>query len=273
MVLSRSTFGFAGPAQKLADQDSAGSLRIRGCDLYQYAITTSASTQGGFNASTIGPYWAALSPATISTRVQAVEEMFQWYCIRHLKVTYVPLVGTNTSGQLALGFSTDWDLQTAIATPTLQQVMELNPAVFTPVWQTAQVEMKNTGTKLYECYLSSESGENRIQGLLAARLSGSTFGTTYGQLWLDYVIDFYQPTPLLSSADREKRRLRASLTVSTEKENVAEERKAGAAAPAAPPRLVVESDPEDPSPPRYIAPPSSTPGTPGYTMVKIPSRK
>jgi hypothetical protein len=202
--------------------------------------------------------------------------MFQWYVIRHLKVTYIPSVGSSTAGALALGYATDWDLQTALATPTSTQVLELNPAFLTPVWQQAALEMKNTGTKLYECYLSSESGENRFQGLLAARGVGSTTSTSYGQLFLEYVIDFYQPTPLLSSVDRDARRARHAAALNTTHDSLFAVGPArlvrSSRAESKEEKPMIETDDLDPSPPhaRHGDQYSIVPGTAGYLVIPPP---
>lgn len=195
----------------MADQDSKGSLRIRGCDLYSIPLTFLSGTtnpSAPFGASLIGPFWAPISPATISARVAAIEEMFQWYNIRRLRVVYSPTVGTSQAGTVAVGISTDWDLQTAITSPTQQQVLELQPSMIHPLWQTNEMTLVNRGTKLYECYLSTESGENRFQAIIGASATGIP-GTTpfgFGQLFIEYEIDFYQQSPLLSSVDIDRRR-------------------------------------------------------------------
>lgn len=208
-ILPRSSFGFAGPAQRLADYDSGSSLRVTGCDLFSQNIVAGSSTAAaGFGGT--GSYYKSLSPSNISTRLQAVEEMFQWWAIRRLRVHYVPVVGSSTSVAVALGYSSDVELD-GIANPTQQQIMELYPAVLTPCWQTASMEIKHDGTKLFESYLSTESLDLRVQGVLACTLTNSVASTAYGALWMEYVIDFYQQSPLLSSVDRERRRARGRI--------------------------------------------------------------
>jgi hypothetical protein len=248
-VQPRSTFGFAGPAQKLADVDYHGSLRITGTDLYSIPVATGAVGLGAFTASTIGPSWAAISPATISSRVQAIEEMFQWYVIRKLRIVYTPTCPTSTAGGLSLGYSTDWQMQNAFVGPNAQQVMELNPALFTPVWQSSSIEMKDEGTKLFECYLSSESGDNRFQGILGSQITGGAQNTTYGRLFLEYVIDFYQPSPLLSTVDIAKRRRAHAPFFTSHIDEGKEEKKSEP-----------EWDLSDPPPPQFQPTPSSVPG-------------
>jgi len=246
-------------AQQLADQDPTGALRITGCDLFGVPVTASLSGSqfGLFAASALGGFWAAITPSTISTRVQAIEEMFQWYAIRKLQITYIPAVGSSTGGTAAFGYSTDWDLQTAIPTPTLQQALELNPAMMTPIWQQQSMLMSHTGTRLFETYLSSEPGENRVQGILTGTGLGLTNTTNYGNLQFEYVIDFYQPSPLLSSVDRERRRLRHSAILPSLKSLLHPSTLLGESKCE---RKSTDDDTDyNVAPPTFVAAPSSTP--------------
>jgi len=192
-----------GTAQQVTDQDPAGSERITGCDLFSLPIVlgdvTDTST-GGFG----GTYWATVSPNVISARLAAIEEMYQWWAIRDLKVHYTPVIGTGTAGSIAIGISTDHDTSVAFSAPTQQEIMELQPAMLCPVWGMASMELKFRGTKLYESYASSESSDTRFQAAIGAvfDVNGSiAAGVPRGQLWLTYTIDFYQQSPLLSAVD------------------------------------------------------------------------
>jgi hypothetical protein len=297
-VLSSSNFAFSGPAQKLADQDHAGSLRVVGTDLYSIALQADSAGAGTFTASTIGPYWAPLSPSTVSARMQAVEEMFQWYCIRRLRVTYLPGVATSTSGQIALGYSTDWNLQTLIPVPTVQQVLEFKPSLLTPVWQAASMLITNDGTKLYECYLSSDEPTNRFQGIFCGQTVNTGVASEfYGFMRLEYVVDFYQPTPILSSVDRARRMLAHASRPLATRPLRAESKEPRAELPdiedlsSTPPvkllrtpKIVVEQDEIDclevVTPSKFRPTPSMVPGgvlyAPGTTSLvptKVPSKK
>jgi hypothetical protein len=274
-ILPRSTFNFNGRAQKLADYDSDSSIRLSGTDLFSYPIQAGSSdAKAGFGGT--ASYWIVLSPTTISSRVQAIEKMFQWWIIRSLRVHYVPTIGTGTAVSLAMGFTTDAELSASFTTPTQQQVLELNPAVLTPVWALSTMEIKATGTKLFESYASgSEASDVHYQGLLVATLLGGTASVTYGQLWLEYVIDFYQPCPLLGSVDL----LHRSRMLATPPES-REEKKT---------RRLPQPEDEDfveASPPVYRGLPSSAPGGSRYVATtepdllppptstpKVPSRK
>jgi hypothetical protein len=192
-----------GVAQQVTDQDPAGSERITGCDLFAQPISLGNDTDtsaGGFS----GAYWSTVSPSVISSRLAAIEEMFQWWAIRDLKVHYTPVIGTGTAGSIAVGIATDHDTSIAFSTPTQQQIMELQPAMLCPVWGMASMELKFRGTKLYESFASSESSDVRFQAAIGAVFDQNpSIASTVprGQLWVTYTIDFYQQSPLLSSVD------------------------------------------------------------------------
>jgi hypothetical protein len=193
-----------GVAQQTTDQDPAGSERISGCDLFSYPLGTGTSSTSGFGVypGSSGTYWVGVTPSIISSRLAAIEEMFQWYAIRKLKIHYTSVVGTSTSGSIAIGISTDAQIASAFTTPTQQQIMELQPALLCPVWSSASMELEFRGTKLYESYASGEAKDEKVQASIGAAFNAFlTNSTTYGQLWVEYVIDFYQQVPLLSSVD------------------------------------------------------------------------
>jgi hypothetical protein len=187
-----------GTAQQIVDQDPEGSERISGCDLFSFAMNSNGSTTAGFGAN---GFWVGITPSTISSRLAAIEEMYQWYAIRDLKIHYTPVTGTNALGALAIGISTDDQIPLAFTSPTQQQLMELQPAMLTPVWGFSSMEMKFRGTKLYESYASGEAKDEKVQAVIGAAFNITSTGAAYGLLWLSYTIDFYQQVPLLSSVD------------------------------------------------------------------------
>lgn len=202
MVLPRARFSMTGKAQRLADYDADASLRLCGTDLYSDPIVAGSSdSKAGFGST--ATYYAFLTPSTISSRITNVEGIFQYYAIRRLRVHYIPTVGTSTAVSLALAVVQDFEMEVAFSTPTQQQILEFNPSVLTPSWQVASVEYKHTGTKLWECYSGLDTSlPDKYQALLACTLLGAEASTTYGQLWLEYEIDFYQPSPKLPAVNR-----------------------------------------------------------------------
>jgi hypothetical protein len=210
VVYPRASFTRGGKAQALTDQDSAGSERISGCDLFGPTVD-SAVTSGNIQFSTVfssglsNLQAAPITPSTISARLQAIEEMYQWWAIRRIKFTYIPNVGSTTVGSVALGCLTDVAQLIAglLTAPTQQEVLELNPAMLIPVWGSSAMELLFRGTKLHASYNSGadEDTDSLYQAALIISGIGPVTATKLGQIWVDYDIDFYQQTPLLSGVD------------------------------------------------------------------------
>jgi hypothetical protein len=197
-VIPRAHFGFSGQPQKMADYDSDRAVRITGCGLYNQAVIAGSSTPAAGFGST-AQYWRPITPAFVDPRLSNIEKVFQFYAFREVRVTYVPAVGATTVGQLALGIAQDSELSVgAFPTPTQTQVLELNTSILTPMWQVATMTYTHTGVKLWECYASAgEEADTGFQGEMAAVLLGGIASTTYGQLYVEYIVDFYEPCPVL----------------------------------------------------------------------------
>jgi hypothetical protein len=198
--LPRSFFGMSGNTQQLTDMDPGQSLRCVGRDLFSSKIASgSAYPQAGFGGS--GVYYASVSPASIAPRLANIEEIFMYYAIRYLKVYYAPASSTTSTCQIALGYEGEvTEMKSAFPNPTQAQTLELESASLFPVWMPGMIEMSHTGTKLWLGHSSgTETVDEEIQGLLCCTLLNGVLNTTWGQLWCEYVVDFYKPMP--ASAD------------------------------------------------------------------------
>lgn len=195
----RSFFGFVGPAQHLTDQDPEQSVRVTGRDLFDLPIKSGSGTAAaGFGGTAV--YYANVAPIEISPRLANLEEMFIFYAIRHLRIFYAPATASTSTTQIALGYTTEADvIVDAIPAPTQAQVMEMESSVLSSAWQPFVFEMKHEGTRLYlTSTVSGQATDIEFQGALACTLLNGVASTTYGQLWVEYVVDFYKPTPLLN---------------------------------------------------------------------------
>jgi hypothetical protein len=297
----RSFFGFGGVAQALTDQDPEQSVRVLGRDLFDLPIKSGSGTAAaGFGGTAV--YYANVAPLEISPRLSNLEEMFIFYAIRHLRVFYAPATASTSTAQIALGYTTEPDvIATSMATPTQAQIMEMEASVLSSAWQPFVMEMKHEGTRLYLCTTTSSEGfDIEYQGALACTLLNGVASTTYGQLWVEYVVDFYKPTPVLAnpswllesqmwardrSAYRPRPALRAAdlLRDAHHRLPLHEEKKREAPMlegksippPAGTPSENGDGDGwVDPSPLAFRPAPSSAPGTPGYTpRVAVPAKR
>jgi hypothetical protein len=218
-------FGFVAPssyfrtsssAQKLAQQDARGAVRVSGCALYNSGITTNATagniggfTAGGSTVTALG--FALIGPNEVDPRLAAVCQTYQYYAFRKIVLKYIPFVGTSTNGGLYLAISKDPEQasvdfanvggSTSPSAGVPSQVMDYTPSLMTAVWQPAMLTFLHTGTDLWETYPNSEEGVlKRLQAAIVAIVSQSTGSpSTYGHLWLEYEIDLYVPGPPLGA--------------------------------------------------------------------------
>lgn len=200
-IIPRSHFGFAGKPQALADYDQDRAVRVTGCGLFFAPVTAgSATPAAGFGGGTT--YWVGITPTDIDPRLANIEKIFQFYAIRELRLSYIPAVGATTAVQVALGIAQDTQIQIAIPAPTQSQVLELNTSILTPAWQVATMTYTHRGTKLFNCYAAAaEENDTKLQASLTAVLLGAIASTTYGQLYVEYIVDFYEPTPILPTVN------------------------------------------------------------------------
>jgi hypothetical protein len=172
--------------------------RVVGCDLFSTAIASNGASTAGF----VGPvYYKQLTPSLISTRLTNLEELFQYYAIRELRICYTNDVGSTIAGSVAIGLVQSADTAVDIGTYTQQQVLELSPSFKTAVWEPESCMYRHTGSRLWNTDKSSAgAAEQYAQAYLVAALNASTLAAaTFGTLWLEYVIDFYKPTPVEST--------------------------------------------------------------------------
>jgi hypothetical protein len=202
--MPRSSFGMAGRAQVVADYDPDCSLRVKGRDLFYAPIQAGSSdAKAGFGGT--ATYYVAVTPKEIAARLANIQAIFQWYAIRGLRVFYAPATGSTSTVQIALGYMSNFDIASDITTPTQTQVLEMQPAALFPAWQPAVIDIIHRGTKLFSCDAKNVTDANYrdfYQGVLASTLMNGVATTTYGQLWVEYVVDFYQPCPIQTTLSR-----------------------------------------------------------------------
>jgi len=200
-VVPRAHFGFSGQPQKNADYDADRAVRVTGCGLFlSPVIAGSVTAAAGFGGT--ATYNQTLSPSSLDPRLSNIEKIFQFYAMREVRFTYVPAVGATSAVQAAFGIAQDEQFATAIPTPTQSQVLELNTSILVPAWQVATMTYTHRGTKLWECYnSSSEENDSKFQALIYAVLLGASTSVTYGQFYVEYIVDFYEPSPILPSVN------------------------------------------------------------------------
>jgi hypothetical protein len=161
-------------------------------------VPTTVITQAGILA---GALYAFLTPSVMDARLSKIESVFQFYAIRYAKITFITTLPSSTTNKsLAFGIASDAGL-TGFTTPA--QVLELSPSMLTPAWQCASMVYTHVGTKVWECFASSAPALDTIQGLIYGSQESTVAGGTVaiGNLYIEYVVDFYEPGPVLSSVN------------------------------------------------------------------------
>jgi len=203
MVVPQSKFRMDGKAQSLTDWATGmgDSCRVIGSDMMSVGVSTNDSDAAApFN----GAYYQLLTPNGISPRLAQVAELFQFYALREVQVMYIPVCGSTTAGMLALAVVQDYPEESKFTTLTLQKTLELTPSTASSVWQTNSMTYCHRGTKLWQCSSATGEAQDYDQAALAGALYGTSESTVYGQIFLQYVIDFYKPTAALATPARER---------------------------------------------------------------------
>jgi hypothetical protein len=190
-----SGFKVVGGAQQMTDISGMGdNCRVIGSDLFSTAVSADGSTTAGLSG---GLYQIQLTPSAISTRLTNFEELYQFYAIRELRLCYTNDVGSSTAGSVALGLYQNANGIYGFSTLTQQQVLEMDPSLKTAVWEPDTLAYRHTGTKLWQTTkVDAATAGYYAQVSLCAALNGVLSASTLGSLWLEYVIDFYKPTPV-----------------------------------------------------------------------------
>lgn len=231
-------FRTSSTAQRNVSQDAGNSIRAHGCALFSQAISINPSTastiNGGLaNDTTVMDLgYALLAPSTIDTRLTALASTYQYYALRRMRFTYSPSVATSTAGKLYLGVYKDPDAAdsnfgnanpaaSGFSGGTATNVMQCDPAMETAVWQTATKEFVHRGTQLWQTYPDGEEPTNeRVQAAFVSvvRSASTSAALNFGDIFIEYEMDFYVPGPPLgsgSSAPQNLTQAAGAVTVAT----------------------------------------------------------
>jgi hypothetical protein len=203
-----------GQAQKLADYNVGSSLRVTGqCYGDSFGVTGSGAGWGTAIGST--HFYHPLSPGWLSvltgSRIETIESLFAWYCIRLYRIKYIGAQPTSTGGIGAMGVFNDYDdavtwAGTGPSSPA--GLLECAPNAMWSAWQTVEnlLQYTNTGVKLFQTWNgSSETTDTKYQGAIGCMSLGDA-GANSGYFLVEYVVDFYGDTLTVSTVDLQKRR-------------------------------------------------------------------
>lgn len=184
---------------KTTHPELGGGVRIAGRQLLTSLATTAADAQlfiaNGATLASINSIF--LSPDTLNGRIALQARNYDRYVFRKVKLTYVPRVPTTQVGSFALGYVAD----PIIPSPTFSTVTSMCPAIQRTFYGDPSsiiiVDDMNTWKTYFTLYDATDVSSKRqtVQGCVVGMPDQSSIGAlTQGHIWIDYLIDLYQPT-------------------------------------------------------------------------------
>jgi hypothetical protein len=215
VVLPQATFNFIGRPQATADFDTTRGVRISGGGLFTYTLTSfhvnpavSPLPDIPTFVNSVGQtfYYVPIVPQNVDPRLAEITATFQFYAFRAIDFIYVPSVGTQEPTSLVLAVSQDAEEYMQIPSPFQTQALEMNTAMFTPVWQTNTMRYEHPGTKTWKTNLDeagavSDFYQGQLVGVISSSIADLPVAAPpvrrpLGKVYVRYVIDLYEPQPV-----------------------------------------------------------------------------
>lgn len=184
---------------KVNHPELGGGVRITGRQEMNPVITTATDSQlfGAGTASTNSINAIYLSPDTLNGRLALQARTYDRYVFRKVRLWYLPRVPTTQPGSFALGYVND----SKFPAPTFSNISSMCPSMNATFYGEPRyvdlVDDMNT-QKTYFCLLdvtSEASLRQTVQGVILGAPDVTSIGAvTMGRIWIEYMIDLYQPT-------------------------------------------------------------------------------
>lgn len=130
------------------------------------------------------------------TRLQTFASMYEKYIFRKARIVYIPQVSTAAAGTIGMAFDKDFaDTTPGETEDGLRQYLGFQNACTFPAWSPGEIDIKLTDMQdFFYCNDTGYDGRLVYQGQLYLFAVGSLLTTTnYGQLYIEYEIDFFDP--------------------------------------------------------------------------------
>jgi len=184
---------------RVTHPELGGGVRVAGRQILANIQTTAGDSQlfvaNGATLNSINSIY--LSPDTINGRLALQARAYDRYCFRKVRITYVPRVPTSQAGSFALGYVSD----SKFPTPTFATVASMSPAMQTSFYgdpRSFNIVDDLMTQKYFFCQIdgsSDASYRQTVQGTIVGIPDVTSIGATLmGTIWIDYLIDLYQPT-------------------------------------------------------------------------------
>lgn len=184
---------------KIHHPELGGGVRICGRQLLTSITTTAGDSQlFATNGATLRDSNSIyLSPDTLNGRLALQARTYDRYLFRKVRLTYVSRIPTSQAGSMALGYVAD----PVIPALTFAVVTSMNPCLqssFHPPLVHFDIVNDMTSQKTFFTTSDNTSDASRrltYQGIIVGTPDVTSIGAvTMGYLYVDYMIDLYQPT-------------------------------------------------------------------------------
>jgi len=154
-----------------------------------------------------------VTPAALGARVISICSGFRYYAIRKLVLRFIPVNPTSTAGQMVMGLVRDPSAFVRNSTSaqadnigSAEGILTLVPSVMSPIWAPCSLIYEYRGPKVWSM-ISASTAAADVSGELASHVQLCIAATTpafatvtaaIGRLMIDYVLDVYEPGPLLN---------------------------------------------------------------------------
>jgi hypothetical protein len=159
----------------------------------QYIGNVTSDSDGTMGGLLLPPF--AIDPESLGGRAALLGESFQQHRMIRMVVVYVPAVGTQTAGSLAIAFSND--VTQVVPNPGTETIFQMNNMKYasTAIWS-QDLRLKVHPSDVNKEYLQGNmeaawKAQGQVYVLSTSALAAST---SFGSLYIDYELRFEQPT-------------------------------------------------------------------------------
>jgi hypothetical protein len=194
-ILSTQQWTIGGKPAK-ADVSMLGAIRVTGTamvSLMYFGNTGSVTTHGIVSSGTTAVNYYMTPGFMDGGRLSTLDNIYGYYCIRRLKLCYVPICPTSTSGTIGIGFEDEVDRASGQSL-TQAKVMNLTPSVLTSVYLPASLTYTNTGERVYDTDNTATAHDDVQLVLFAEYFNTYSSAFASGQAYIEYTVDYYDPS-------------------------------------------------------------------------------
>lgn len=185
---------------RVTHPELGGGVRICGRQLVAQVATTAGDSQlfsVASSPSDVTINAIKLTPDALGGRLALQARTYDRYCFRKAVLTYISRVPTTQAGGFALGYVGDVSAPAFTYAAVSSMSPSINSPFISPITRLSMVDDMTTTKTWYTLIDTTSVASQRltVQGIVCGVPDATSIGATVmGWLWLDYMIDLYQPT-------------------------------------------------------------------------------